>query len=49
MLFFNHGKNGNVAPSDRINLAFIGPGNQAMNDIRDSDENFRRVCWIVRN
>jgi predicted dehydrogenase len=29
------GKNGNVAPSDRINLAFIGSGNQAMNDIRD--------------
>ena len=29
------GKNGNVPPSDRINLAFIGSGNQAMNDIRD--------------
>jgi len=29
------GKNGHVAPSDRINLAFIGSGNQAMNDIRD--------------
>ncbi len=29
------GKNGYVAPSDRINLAFIGSGNQAMNDIRD--------------
>jgi predicted dehydrogenase len=29
------GKDGNVAPSDRINLAFIGSGNQAMNDIRD--------------
>ena len=29
------GKNGNIAPSDRINLAFIGSGNQAMNDIRD--------------
>ena len=29
------GKNGHVAPSDRINLAFIGSGNQAMNDIRE--------------
>ena len=29
------GKNGHVAPSDRVNLAFIGSGNQAMNDIRD--------------
>ena len=29
------GKNGHVSPSDRINLAFIGSGNQAMNDIRD--------------
>lgn len=29
------GKNGYVAPSDHINLAFIGSGNQAMNDIRD--------------
>ncbi|MEZ5106187.1 MAG: Gfo/Idh/MocA family oxidoreductase [Draconibacterium sp.] len=29
------GKNGYIAPSDRINLAFIGSGNQAMNDIRD--------------
>ncbi len=29
------GKNGFVAPSDRINVAFIGSGNQAMNDIRD--------------
>ena len=29
------GRDGNVAPSDRINLAFIGSGNQAMNDIRD--------------
>lgn len=31
----SRGKNGHVAPSDRINLAFIGSGNQAMNDIRD--------------
>ncbi len=28
------GKNGFVAPSDRINLAFIGAGNQAENDSR---------------
>jgi len=29
------GKSGHTAPSDRINLAFIGSGNQAMNDIND--------------
>jgi len=29
------GKNGHIAPSDRINLMFIGSGNQAMNDIND--------------
>jgi len=29
------GKNGHTAPSDRINLAIIGSGNQAMNDIND--------------
>ncbi|MEI7423799.1 MAG: Gfo/Idh/MocA family oxidoreductase [Prolixibacteraceae bacterium] len=29
------GKNGHVAPSERVNLAFIGSGNQAMNDIKD--------------
>jgi len=28
------GKDGNVAPSDRINLAFIGAGNQAGNDVK---------------
>jgi predicted dehydrogenase len=28
------GKNGYVAPSDRINLAFIGAGNQAGNDVK---------------
>jgi predicted dehydrogenase len=27
------GKNGHIAPSDRINLAFIGAGNQAENDV----------------
>jgi predicted dehydrogenase len=27
------GRNGHVAPSDRINLAFIGAGNQAENDV----------------
>ncbi len=31
----SRGKNGAVAPSDRINLAFIGAGNQAFNDARD--------------
>ena len=29
------GKNGHVAPSDRVNLMFIGSGNQAMNDLSD--------------
>lgn len=29
------GKNGYVAPSDRINLGFIGAGNQAGNDVKD--------------
>lgn len=29
------GKNGYVAPSDRINLAFIGAGNQAGNDVKN--------------
>lgn len=28
------GKNGHIAPSDRINMAFIGAGNQAENDVR---------------
>ena len=28
------GRNGYVAPSNRINIAFIGAGNQAGNDIR---------------
>ena len=28
------GKNGHIAPSDRINLAFIGAGNQAGNDVK---------------
>ncbi len=28
------GRNGHVAPSDRINLAMIGAGNQAENDVR---------------
>ena len=31
----SRGKDGNVAPSDRINLAFIGAGNQAGNDVHD--------------
>ncbi len=29
------GKNGHIAPSDRVNLMIIGSGNQAMNDIND--------------
>ncbi len=29
------GRNGHTPPSDRINLMFIGSGNQAMNDIND--------------
>lgn len=29
------GKNGNVSPSDRVNLAFIGAGNQAGNDVKE--------------
>ena len=29
------GKGGQVAPSDKINLAFIGAGNQATNDVKD--------------
>lgn len=29
------GKDGHTAPSDRINIAFIGAGNQAFNDARD--------------
>ena len=28
------GKNGHIAPSDRINMAFIGAGNQAGNDLK---------------
>jgi predicted dehydrogenase len=31
----SRGKNGHVAPSDRINMAFIGAGNQAGNDVRE--------------
>lgn len=29
------GKNGHIAPSDRINLVIIGSGNQGMNDLKD--------------
>jgi len=28
------GKDGNTAPSDRINLAFIGAGNMGCNDVK---------------
>ena len=31
----SRGKDGHTAPSDRINVAFIGAGNQAGNDIKD--------------
>lgn len=31
----SRGKDGHVAPSDRINMAFIGAGNQAGNDVRE--------------
>jgi predicted dehydrogenase len=31
----SRGKGGAVAPSDRINMAFIGAGNQAGNDVRE--------------
>lgn len=31
----SRGKNGYVVPSDRINMAFIGAGNQAGNDVRE--------------
>ena len=31
----SRGKEGHVAPSDRINMAFIGAGNQAGNDARE--------------
>ena len=31
----SRGKNGAVAPSDRINMAFLGAGNQAGNDVRE--------------
>ena len=29
------GKNGHTAPSDRVNMAFIGAGNQAGNDVKE--------------
>ena len=35
------GKNGHIAPSDRINLAFIGAGNQAGNDAKSFLEDER--------
>lgn len=44
------GKNGFVSPSDRINLAFIGAGNQAENDVKgfllDKRVQITTVCDI---
>jgi predicted dehydrogenase len=46
------GKNGFVAPSDRINLAFIGAGNQAGNDVNgfldDPRVQITHICDINR-
>ncbi|MEO0330520.1 MAG: Gfo/Idh/MocA family oxidoreductase, partial [Bacteroidota bacterium] len=41
------GKNGFVAPSDRINLAFIGAGNQAGNDARGFLQDERVQITII--
>ena len=49
----SRGKDGNVAPSDRINVAFIGAGNQAFNDSRDfmNDERVQitTVCDVNKS
>lgn len=46
------GKNGFVAPSDRINMAFIGAGNQAGNDVngflRDERVQITAICDVNR-
>ncbi len=46
------GKNGYTAPSDRINMAFIGAGNQAGNDVRGflTDERVQvtTICDVNR-
>jgi predicted dehydrogenase len=44
------GKNGHIAPSDRINLAFIGAGNQAENDVggflKDERVQITAICDV---
>jgi len=46
------GKNGYIAPSDRINLAFIGAGNQAGNDakgfLQDDRVQITAICDVNR-
>ncbi len=46
------GKNGYVAPSDRINLGFIGAGNQGCNDarsfLRDERVQITTICDVNR-
>ncbi len=48
----SRGKDGHTAPSDRINLAFIGAGNQAGNDVKNflNDERVQvtGVCDVNR-
>lgn len=41
------GKNGFTAPSDRINLAFIGAGNQAENDVKGFLEDSRVMVTAI--
>ncbi|NQU51030.1 MAG: Gfo/Idh/MocA family oxidoreductase, partial [Bacteroidetes bacterium] len=46
----SRGKNGYVAPSDRINMAFIGAGNQAGNDVleflKDERLHITTICDV---
>lgn len=48
----SRGRNGHIAPSDRINLAVIGSGNQGMNDIndflKDSRVQITGICDVNR-
>ena len=48
----SRGKDGHTAPSDRINLAFIGAGNQAGNDVKaflkDERVQITAVCDVNR-
>ena len=41
------GKSGQTAPSDKINLAFIGAGNQATNDVMDFLADDRVVVTLI--